>query len=210
MLLPSVFAGALEEAIEQFLALDPHSRDYLDPLAGKVIELRLMPFDYRLYLCPARCGVQLFTRISGEPDAVLTGSLLSFASMGARDSSSPDLNGGGITVDGDVETARHLQSMLTRLNIDWERWLARYTGEAAAGRLVRMLRAGHAWRKELFENLRLDLAEYLQEETRDLPAPAEVDLFYREVDALHSAYERLEARMARLKDATAASVEPTD
>ncbi len=71
-----------------------------------------------------------------------------------------------------------------------------------------MLRAGHAWRKELFENLRLDLAEYLQEETRDLPACAEANLFYREVDALSADYERLEARIARLNAAVAASSSP--
>ena len=43
-----------------------------------------------------------------------------------------------------------------------------------------------------------DGAEYLREESRDLVAPAEIDAFLDDVDALRERAERLEARVQRL------------
>jgi ubiquinone biosynthesis protein UbiJ len=207
MLLPGLFAGVLEDAFERFLALDRNSREYLKPLAGKVIELRLTPFDHRVYLCPTQSGIQLLTRIAGEPDVILSGSPLAFARMGVSESPRRALFAGEIRIEGDVEAARRFQALFERLDIDWERQLARYTGETLAGQLVGLLRSGHAWRQEVFENLRLDIAEYLQEEARDLPAPAEADIFYGEVDALRGDYDRLQARIERLNAALVAGSE---
>jgi ubiquinone biosynthesis protein UbiJ len=204
-LLPGFFTGVLEEALERFLALDPNSPAYLEPLAGKVIALRVTPFDYHIYLCPTRRGVQLLERIAGEPDAILSGSPLAFARMGLSESPRRALFAGDIKIEGDVETARRFQSLFEKLEIDWEAQLARYTGQTLADRVVGLLRSGHAWRQEVLENLRLDIGEYLQEESRELPASAEADIFYREVDALRADYDRLEARIDRLKVALGAS-----
>jgi len=207
MPLTGFFSGALEEALERFLALDSNSPDYLAPLAGRVIELRVTPFGYHLYLCPTRRGVQLLDRIAGEPDAILSGSPLAFIRLGLSESPRRELFGGDITIEGDTDVARRFQTLFERLDIDWEGWLARYTGETLAGRIVGLLRSTHAWRKRLFENLRLDLAEYLQEESRELPASAEAELFYREVDVLRADYDRLQARMERLQAALVAASE---
>jgi ubiquinone biosynthesis accessory factor UbiJ len=45
----------------------------------------------------------------------------------------------------------------------------------------------------------LNSSEFLQEETRDLPAKPEAELFYRHVDTLRMDYDRLAARIARLQ-----------
>jgi ubiquinone biosynthesis protein UbiJ len=201
MPLTSVFAGALEEALERFLALDPNSPEYLAPLAGRVIALRVTPFGYQIHLCPTRSGVQILERIAGEPDATVSGSPLAFIRLGMGESPRRAMFGGEITIEGDTDVARRFQSLFGRLDIDWEGWLARYTGQTLAGGIVGLLSSTHAWRVQLFENLRLDVAEYLQEESRELPAPAEAELFYREVDVLRADCDRLQARMERLQAA---------
>ena len=60
-------------------------------------------------------------------------------------------------------------------------------------------RAGQEWSKESIEIFRLNASEFLQEETRDLPARPEVDIFYVQVDELRTDFDRLQSRVERLE-----------
>jgi len=40
----------------------------------------------------------------------------------------------------------------------------------------------------------------LQEETRDLPAVPEMDIFYRQIDELRTDFDRLQSRIERLEN----------
>ena len=51
------------------------------------------------------------------------------------------------------------------------------------------------WHNETLKTVHLNLAEFLQEETRDLPARAEVDLFYLQVEQLESDVKKLEEKL---------------
>lgn len=52
-----------------------------------------------------------------------------------------------------------------------------------------------AWHNETLKTLQLNLAEFLQEETRDLPARAEVEWFYAQVEQLESDVKKLEQKL---------------
>ena len=51
------------------------------------------------------------------------------------------------------------------------------------------------WHNETLKTLQLNLAEFLQEETRDLPARAEIDLFNVQVAQLVSDVKKLEQKL---------------
>ncbi len=51
------------------------------------------------------------------------------------------------------------------------------------------------WHEETLKTLQLNFAEFLQEETRDLPARAEVDLFNLQVEKLESDVKKLEEKL---------------
>lgn len=51
------------------------------------------------------------------------------------------------------------------------------------------------WHNETLKTLRLNLAEFLQEETRDLPARAEVEWFSCQVEKLESDVKKLEEKL---------------
>jgi ubiquinone biosynthesis protein UbiJ len=195
------FGAGLEAALNHYLALDPRSRDLLSPLAGKIIALRLRPFGVLLYLCPTETGIQVLTELSGEPDAILSGTLAAFAKLGlggrARDSLAP----GEIEIEGDSETAGHFQTLFERLQIDWQSHFAWLTGQGFAAVLADAFRAGTAWTRNAVGSLRQDLAEYWQEETRELPSRPETEAFYREVERLREDFDRLETRVRRLETA---------
>ncbi len=66
--------------------------------------------------------------------------------------------------------------------------------------LATLFQAGQTWHNETLATLKQNTLEFLQEETRDLPASAEVELFYaqlaqveREAQLLHDKIERLTA-----------------
>lgn len=64
--------------------------------------------------------------------------------------------------------------------------------------LETLFRAGQAWHEETLKTLQLNIAEFLQEETRDLPALAEVELFYSQVAQLESDAKRLEEKLEHI------------
>jgi ubiquinone biosynthesis protein UbiJ len=198
-LFPEVFSGVLRDAITQFLRLDPNSPSYLAPLSGKVICLNLLPMNWRFYLCPNVNGIEILPSFGGEPDVTLTGSPLAFARMGLSDSPRRALFAGDIVVEGDMTTASRFQALFERLDIQWESLLTQVTGETLAACLAFDLRSLHAWGKDTLNAWQMNVAEYLQEESRELPAEAEAALFYADVDTLRADAERLEARILRLE-----------
>ena len=55
------------------------------------------------------------------------------------------------------------------------------------------------WGRKAADSLSMNVAEYLQEEGRDLPARVEVEEFLEAVDHLRESADRFEARLARLE-----------
>jgi len=199
-LLPELFAGLLRDAVTRFLKLDPNSPQYLAPLSGKVICIRLTPLNLRIYLCPDETAIDILPSFGGEPDVTLSGSPLAFARMGLSDSPRRALFEGEVIVEGDMTAAQRFQTLFERLDIDWESLLARLTGKTLAARLVDDLRNAHAWGKDTLDAWRMNIAEYFQEESRELPADAEAEWFYEDVDTLRADYDRLEARVLRAEE----------
>ncbi|MDD5034517.1 MAG: SCP2 sterol-binding domain-containing protein [Methylococcaceae bacterium] len=196
---PELFASLLGDAVGRFIKLDPRSCDYLSPLAGKIIALHLSPLNWRLYLCPGEDSLEILPSFDGIPDVTLSGTPLAFARMGLDDRASRALFAGEVTIEGDMKTARRFQELFERLDIDWEASLARLTGQSLAQQLAGVLRSTHAWGLDTLESWQMNVCEYLQEESRDLPAGAEADIFYQEVDTLRADFDRLEARILRLE-----------
>jgi ubiquinone biosynthesis protein UbiJ len=198
-LLANLLAGSLEGALSGWMALAPNRQDLLAPLAGKVIALTIRPFGGSLYFCPTEASVQVLGEFSGTPDTTLSGTISAFARQAlggaARDSLAP----GEIEVDGDTDTARRFQVLLDSLDIDWEAQLARYTGGGIAASALGLLRAGTTWTRATVDTLRTDLAEFWQEESRELPARPEAEAFLNAVDILRADADRLEARIQRLE-----------
>ena len=56
-----------------------------------------------------------------------------------------------------------------------------------------------AWARKARRTAGENLAEYLQEESRDLVNACELDEFLQGVDAAREALDRIEARLARLE-----------
>ena len=201
MVIKPLLMTALEAALNLYLALDGNSGAFLAPLAGKVIAVTISPFNETFYLRPSIDSIQLLDYSPDQPDTQLTGSVFAFGLMGLSSKPMRSIFTGEVKIEGDMNTGRKFQELFDKLDINLEQQLARYTGDSIAHNISQFFRAGQDWSKESIETFRLNASEFLQEETRDLPAEPEVDIFYAQVDELRTDYDRLQSRIERLEKA---------
>ncbi len=199
MVIKPLLLSALESALNQYLALDADAGFFLAPLTGKVIAVTILPFNESIYLCPAADSIQVLDQFPGQPDTRLTGSVLALGLMGLGSKPLSSNFSGEVKIAGDMATGRQFQELFGKLDIDLEEKLSHYTGDIIAHQIGRFFRAGQSWGKDSIETFRLNAAEFLQEETRDLPAGPEIDIFYARVEELRNDFERLQSRVERLE-----------
>ena len=195
-----LLTGALEATLNQYLTLDQDSGYFLAPLAGKVIAVTIQPFDETIYLCPTTDSIQCLDHYPGLVDTRLSGSIWALGLMGLSATPMRPVFSGEVKIQGDMQTGHQFQALFAKLDIDLEEQLSHYTGDVIAHQLSRFFRAGQNWSKDALETFRLNAAEFLQEESRDLPSAPEIAIFYTQVDELRSDFDRLQSKIARLEN----------
>jgi ubiquinone biosynthesis protein UbiJ len=199
MTIKPLIIATLESAINRYIALDGNVAVFLAPLNGKVIAITITPFNETIYLCPTADSIQCLDYLPTSADTQLTGSLIALGLMGLSGKPMNSLFSGEVTIEGDTETGRKFQELFAKLDIDLEGKLARFTGETVAHNLAEFFRVGKNWSKESLETFKLNTSEFLQDETQELPAVPEAELFYAEVDTLRTDFDRLQNRIERLE-----------
>lgn len=192
--------GVLESALNKYLSLDQNSSLILTPLVGKVIAINVQPFNETIFLCPNKDAIQLLDQFPDQPDTLLTGSLTALGLMGISSKPMRAIFSGEVKIEGDIHTGQKFQELFAKLDIDLEQQVAQLTGQTIAHNISQIFRSGRDWSKESFETFQLNTAEFLQEESRDLPAKAEMDIFCQQVDELRTDFDRLQSRLARLEN----------
>lgn len=111
------------------------------------------------------------------------------------------LKGTGAELSGSPEIAERFAKLLRLARPDLEELVARWIGDVPAHSLGRAARGAADWLRRAAEALRMNAAEFLQEESRVLPAALEAQAFYADVERLRDDVERAAARLARLESA---------
>ncbi len=199
MTIKPLIITTLEAAINHYIALDDNFTSILAPLNGKVVAITITPFNETIYLCPTADSIQCLDYLPTPADTQLTGSLIALGLMGLSSKPMNAFFSGEVTIEGDINTGRKFQELFDKLDINLEGKLARFTGETVAHNLADFFRAGKNWSRESLETFKLNASEFLQEETQDLPAKPEAELFYAEVDELRMDFDRLQSRIERLE-----------
>lgn len=186
-----------EEMLNRQIAGSSRARAMLAALAGRSMELRFAATPLRVRL--AESSGTLTVRPAGdEPaDAVIEGTPLSFLRLATGDAAK-SIRAGGMDVRGDAEIAEGFRRLLEVARPDFEEELSRFTGDAAAHYLAGFARDAVAFGRRAGDTLARNTAEYLTEESRDLPARVEVEEFLEDVDRLREAVDRLESRVTAL------------
>jgi ubiquinone biosynthesis protein UbiJ len=103
------------------------------------------------------------------------------------------------SLTGDLQVAERYAELLKLARPDLEGEAAKWLGDVPAHALGNAVRDATAWLARARAALRMNTAEYLQEESRAVPAPLEAQAFYADVEKLRDDVERAAARLSLLE-----------
>jgi ubiquinone biosynthesis protein UbiJ len=182
--LDQIASGAAAAVLNHMLAREPWARAVLAPFAGRSARLLALPFSVQLGI--AADGN--FTADGGTPtvtlgvDAAALPQILLDPKAALRN----------VRLDGDAEFAQTLSDVLQKLRPEPEEELSRFVGDAAAVRIVALLRAALAGAREAGSRLASTTADYLIAENPMLVSRREMAAFAEDVARLRDDVERLE------------------
>lgn len=174
------------------------ARELCADLAGTLAAIRLRDTGLAMVFTIREDGIDLSRLTDEEPDIVITGSLSTLARVVAGGGEEDLLRDGSLELTGNPYKAQAFQRLLASARPDLEEELSRVVGDTAARGLGEFARSFARWARDARATMEQNLAEYLQEESREVPAPYEVERFAEEVGRLRDDVDRLAARLDRL------------
>ncbi|WP_397377722.1 SCP2 domain-containing protein [Pseudomonas sp.] len=197
MLLTGLLAG-VELGLNRVLAMDSTALPRLARLSGKVIAVECLAPNLQLFILPSANGLQLAAQWAGETDCHLRAPAASLLRLATSKDKTSILHSPEVSLDGDSAALLALAGILQDLELDWEYELSRWLGPVGSQLLSGHLRSRVSWTSQTLDSLRLNLADYLSEESRSLVGQREADARFAELDQLKLSLDRLDARIERL------------
>jgi ubiquinone biosynthesis accessory factor UbiJ len=187
-----------EILINRALALDPITRDVLRQMDEIWIEIHVRGVESTCFAAVTPAGIVLATQPKQPTALRVAGTPLDLLAL-LRSEDNSLVFKQRVVIEGNTEVAQKLRNVLRSARIDWEEWLAKLTGDFIAHQLGQWVRSASSWTSETHQRRLHDAADYLQEERRVLPAPAELAHWMNGVDTLRDDVDRAEARLRRLQ-----------
>ena len=192
----------MELAFDSLFAQSPQALEDLAAMRGKVICLDVMSEDnvwFKLFFCCMSDSIQVKTEYDGEPDVSVSGrafDLYHLASGAGRRSGATN-NGArenvDINISGDVDLGNRFMKMLSGDDVT----VADIIFDGVGGTRAHHLKACAGVFTRTLNTLTDSLGDYLREEARVTPDPAEIKYFAQQVDELRDACASLEVRLRR-------------
>lgn len=195
----TALTAALETAFNAWLKLDGEALPRLQKLQGKIIEFHITGLDIHLFFTPTSDGVTIATDFEGDADVTIRGAALALARLSHAEDAGKAMLEGGVNIEGDMRTGEAFSQILRDVDIDWEELLSHAVGDIIAHQAGQLTRNTKGWMDDTAQAMRMNTSEYLQEESRLLPAEDEVAAYLDTVDTLRMDTDRLEARVKRLQ-----------
>lgn len=195
-MLTSASLAAAEKCINAALRYDPATQIALSACEGKILSINISTPPTRIAVLIQDKSIRLMSNWDGEVDTQLSGSLIALAQI--AQTPVHNLKDSGVTVIGDLQFLAQLQKILRQLDIDWEEMLTQLFGDVIGHQAAQLLRSQATWTKNRAHTVQRLTSEFLTEEFRAIPSKIELEDFYRQVDELRLAVDRLGARFNNL------------
>jgi ubiquinone biosynthesis protein UbiJ len=188
----------LESVLNRNISASSRARELCRRLDGKTLALHVAGVRASVYFHAQGEAISIASRSEVEPAATLSGSPLALLKLaGAAPESA--IRGGGVHISGDAEVAQTFRDLLNRARPDLEEELARVIGDVAAHQVGNAVRGVVSFGRRAADTFAQNVAEFLQEEGRDVPSRTEAEEFTAGVDHVRDDVDRLEARLALLE-----------
>jgi len=188
----------LESILNRNIAGSVAARSLCKRLDGKVLALRFTGLPLSISFRSDGDRMTLDTAQPETASATLSGTPISFMQL-AGATPEAALRTGAVHIEGDAEVAQTFSELLKAARPDLEEELSRVIGDVAAHQIGNVARSVLAFGRRASDTFAQNVAEYLQEEGRDLPTRTEADEFIVGVDKLRDDVERLDARLSLIE-----------
>lgn len=131
-------------------------------------------------------------------DAVISGSPPALLQMLKGATPTPQARS-SVQIRGDAEIANQYRELFAAARPDLEEELSRWVGDLPALHLSQLAKSVRGWARRARRTAGENIAEYLQEEGRDLVTKTEMEEFLRGVDGVRESLDRVEARLKGLE-----------
>ncbi|MCK5668214.1 MAG: SCP2 sterol-binding domain-containing protein [Gammaproteobacteria bacterium] len=190
----AVILASAEKMVNKVLSLDEETYDALATLEGDVVEIDVLNTDIRLFILPSVKGLTLALEHEDKADVSIKGSPAALLGMITAEK----VGAGDVEIIGNVGMAHKLQSILKKMEVDWEEYLSQIIGDIAAHKVGNLVREMSQLAKASARTIGLDISEYLRYEKEALLDQSELDEFNHAVDKVRNDVERLQKRVERL------------
>jgi ubiquinone biosynthesis protein UbiJ len=148
----------------------------------------------------AECRGGRLALLTGEDsaDAVISGSPPALLQMFKAATPSAQTRA-SVQIRGDAEIANLYRELFAAARPDLEEELSRWVGDLPARHLSQLALSVRTWARRARRTAGENIAEYLQEEGRDLVTKTEMEEFLRGVDGIREGVDRIEARLNGLE-----------
>jgi ubiquinone biosynthesis protein UbiJ len=190
---------SLEKCINHYLALDPESESRLAALNGKIITLELLAVNWILHLRIIDKKIIIEEAITETPDVVIKGTPLSLLHMSIAKDNRKQFFSDDVSIEGNLELGQQIIDLFDQMEIDWEEYLSKVTGDVPANQFGRVVRTLKTFSQRFRESFLQNVNEYVHEEKCVFPPREAVEDFFHDIDQLRMDADRLAARIARLQ-----------
>jgi ubiquinone biosynthesis protein UbiJ len=167
-------------------------------LEGRCLGITVQaPVPITIFVSVQQGALRLEHGTARDADATVTGAPLALLALAGRDAAQR-LRNGSVRVEGDGEIVESFHGLLLAARPDLEEEMSRLVGDVAAHQLGNLARAATGWGRSTAATFAANVAEYLQEESRDLVTRIEADEFSAGCDELRERADRMAARLDRI------------
>jgi ubiquinone biosynthesis protein UbiJ len=192
----NIFIDTVNKAMNKSLSYDLISVKKLDAFDDKVIKVELDATPFEFYIQVKDRKINLSKNHTGTVDTTIKGTPISIFAMSAEE---PIAGIKNVQINGDANTGQFFAKWLKNLKPDWEEAWCDLLGDGMGVRVSKIAKGMLDFGKKFKDSMIRNTNEYLVEESRDLIAPAEMEVFLDDVDDLKADTERLEQQINALK-----------
>ncbi|WP_423063178.1 ubiquinone biosynthesis accessory factor UbiJ [Candidiatus Paracoxiella cheracis] len=188
----------LEKAINAYLNLDQETIAKISKLKGKAIAIKITDWNIHFFVLPQSHGIKLNDKYSGTIDTTISGTLFGLFNAGCAKGKNEALFKNSVDINGDTELGESIREILSSVDIDWEEHLSKIMGDVVAHKVGLGISKTLEIGRHVTDTFRINIKEYLQRESKQVPTPSQVEKFIQDVHTLQNDVDRAEARLHRL------------
>ena len=142
--------------------------------------------------------------ISGDSgntaDVEIAGTMMELSRLMFAGSQRP-LKEGRVRIQGDTDTAEQFRMLFLSATPNLEEELTDLVGDDTAPQVTAVIRNIRDFAVDSLRDATEHFSDYLKEDEKHLPAPAETEAFFDDVDELSNDVARIDARISRIRAA---------